>query len=802
MKWTGRDAAEDWFDQRMGFFRAYDTLANHSRQYLVTTHFEPSGARSTFPCWDEPGFKAQFEISVKHSQNYIALSNMPEKSHQELQDGRVITHFERSLVMSPYLPCVAVANYKSIKNAHGNITFYGLESNLESLRFALEVSEKVIPAMEAYTGMPYAMPKLDQICIPQYTGAMEHWGLVSYLTSMVKLENTTLIPNVEKKDRIIFLVAHELAHQWFGNLVSPVWWDDTWLNEGFAAYFQSKIIDQIYPHWRVMDYFVIEDVNHESYDAETVIPEVKPIKWSPHEKISLRRIFNPVTYRKGAAVIHMLEHILTEDVFRKGLQRYLKAHQFTAVVTDDLWKAFQEAYNEQYGDKPLDIKEMMDPWLEQTGTPIVTVTRNYETGETNLTQKNFRVTPDNTWKIPINYATKSNPDFSRTAPTMWMEYNEKEITLPDINKDDWIILNIQQRGFYRVNYDRENWQRIAEYLNSDDYDKIHPVNRAQLLDDIYRIYQDDNSYLDVLVNITSYLHRETDYLPWVPAGNIILDMISKLNNSPEEELFEMYMLFLTNKTMDKLGFEDREGEDHLALRVRSILAPMVCRFGHTDCRSFAYRLFIKYLENPAENTLPSSDWAWIMCAGLRKSNNTMREKFLTAELKTDSDDWSQVTLFIQCTNDTQLRDDYITSLLKSNSTTDVEEIDSIFDHLLDSKLGDVNYALNYMTNNFKEIKKFYDESDDDSYLVPISRLSLAVRTNDQIEKFKTFIENIIPDLKGQSEWEISYLRTSLTESVDASNKAKLNSAKFHELLDQKIIDLNVVEIGKALKNKA
>lgn len=106
---------------------------------------------------------------------------MPEKSHQELQDGRVITHFERSLVMSPYLPCVAVANYKSIKNAHGNITFYGLESNLESLRFALEVSEKVIPAMEAYTGMPYAMPKLDQICIPQYTGAMEHWGLVSYL---------------------------------------------------------------------------------------------------------------------------------------------------------------------------------------------------------------------------------------------------------------------------------------------------------------------------------------------------------------------------------------------------------------------------------------------------------------------------------------------------------------------------------------------------------------------------------------------------------------------------------------------
>ncbi|KAH0560346.1 hypothetical protein KQX54_003721 [Cotesia glomerata] len=803
MKWTGRDAAEDWFNQRMGFFRAFDKITPFSKKYLVTTHFEPSGARSAFPCWDEPGFKAQFEISVKHFSNYTALSNMPEKSRQLLPDGRIITHFERSLKMSPYLPCVAVADYQAIKNQHGNITFYSLENNLDSLKLALEISEKVIPAMEAYTDMPYAMPKLDQITIPKYSGAMEHWGLVTYNTIMVKFENSTLIPNIEQKDRILFLVAHELAHQWFGNLVSPVWWDDTWLNEGFAAYFQSKIIDQIYPHWHIMDHFVIENVNHDSYDSESYLPQAKPIKWTPPGKIALRMVFNPVTYRKGAAVIHMLEHILTEEVFREGLQRYFKAHQFDSVVTNDLWRAFQEVYDERFGDKPLDIKETMDPWIEQTGTPVVNVSRNYETGEITLIQKNSRnENPKNKWRIPINFATKSNPDFSRTTPTMWMEVDQQVTTIPDVKTDDWIIVNIQQRGFYQVNYDKENWKLIADYLNSKDYTKIHAVNRAQLFDDIFRLYSTDKSYLEILVNITSYLHQETDYLPWIPAVAVIMEMQENMRNTLEEESFETYMLYLTNAVMDKLGFENREDDDHSAIRIRSILAPIVCSFGHAECKSFANRLLKKYLEDPSINTIPSSDWEWITCNGLRTANESLREQFMAS----DYDNFNKLSKFrilIECTNDFQLKEEYFSSLTSANSTADAEDIDKIFDILLGKKLDDVNFVLNYFIDHFKDLKKLYDEIEDDEYLIPISRIALAIRTEDQYEKFKNFVESIIvPDLKGKSDSEGStlLLQTSLEESLNSINQSKLHSAKFHELMDKKFFEPNVIEIGTGLKN--
>ncbi|KAG8041241.1 hypothetical protein G9C98_002229 [Cotesia typhae] len=781
MKWTGRDAAEDWFNQRMGFFRAFDRITPFHKKYLVTTHFEPSGARSAFPCWDEPGFKAQFEISVKHFPNYTALSNMPEKSRQLLPDGRVITHFERSLKMSPYLPCVAVADYQAIKNEHGNITFYSLENNLDSLKLALEISEKVIPAMEAYTDIPYAMPKLDQITIPNYQGAMEHWGLVTYNAKWVKFENSTLIPNIEQKDRILFLVAHELAHQWFGNLVSPVWWDDTWLNEGFAAYFQSKIIDQIYPHWNIMDHFVIEIVNRDSYNSESYLSQAKPIKWNPRGKIALRIVFNPVTYRKGAAVIHMLEHILTEEIFREGLQRYFKAHQFGTVVTNDLWRAFQEEYDKKHGDKLLNIKEIMDPWIEQTGTPVVNVTRDYSTGEINLIQKNSRnENPKNKWRIPINFATKSNPDFSRTTPTMWMEVDQEVTTIPDVKTDDWIIVNIQQR----------------------DYTKIHVVNRAQLFDDIQRLYSTDKSYLEILVNITSYLHQETDYLPWIPAVGVIMEMQENMRNTLEEESFETYMLYLTNAVMDKLGFENREDDDHSAIRVRNILAPVVCSFGHAECKLFANRLLKKYLEDPSKNTLPTSDWEWVVCNGLRTANESLREQFMTLYYD-EYDELLKLRILIECTNDFRLKEEYFSSLTNANLTTNAEHIDKIFVRLLRRKLDDVNFVLNYFIDHFKDLKKLYNEIEDDEYLLPISRIALAIRTEDQYKKFKNFVESIVvPDLKGTSDSEGStlLLQTSLDESLNSINQYKLYSAKFHELMDKKILEPNVIEIGKGLKD--
>ncbi|KAK0087361.1 hypothetical protein PV326_005218, partial [Microctonus aethiopoides] len=448
MKWLGRNAGTDWWNPFDGIFRI-NPSSKDDNQYVVTSHFEPTGARNAFPCWDEPGMKAQYEISIIHPSNYTALSNMPVENHEQLPDGKILTKFQRSPKMSSYLPCIAVSNYKKVENSHGNITMYANQHDLELVKHALEISEKIIPAMEQYTDIPYALPKLDQIAVRQLSSmAMEQWGLVTYIDIGVMFKNSTSIPNTVAQDRVAFLVAHELAHQWFGNLVSPIWWEDIWLNEAFAAYYQYKIADMIFPDWNVMDFFAAEIVNDGSFSAEALTGEYStPIKWNPTDKTMIDKTFSSVTYSKGSAILHMMEHILGEELFRKGIQCYLKKHQFSAVTTDDLWTSLQVVYDEENGDEQLlNIKETMDPWLEQKGYPILTVTRDYNTGVTNVSQKMARsYDVDNKWTIPLTYATKSNPNFTSTAPIMWIDKNEVNITIPNIDKDDWIILNIQQR---------------------------------------------------------------------------------------------------------------------------------------------------------------------------------------------------------------------------------------------------------------------------------------------------------------------------------------------------------------------
>ncbi|KAK0167904.1 hypothetical protein PV327_001759 [Microctonus hyperodae] len=628
MKWSGRNAGTDWWNPFDGIFRI-DPSSKDDNQYVVTSHFEPTGARNAFPCWDEPGMKAQFEISIIHHSNYTALSNMPVEIRKEFPDDKILTKFQRSPKMSSYLPCIAVSNYKKIENSHGNITMYANQHDLELVKHALEISEKIIPAMEQYTDIPYTLPKLDQIAVRKFPSmAMEHWGLVTYIDMGVMFKNSTLIPNTVVEDRVAFLVAHELAHQWFGNLVSPIWWEDIWLNEAFAAYYQYKAADMIFPDWNVMDFFAAEIVNGESFSEASTGELSTPIKWNPTDKTMIDKTFSSVTYSKGSAILHMMEHIIGEEIFRKGIQRYLKKHQFSAVTTDDLWTNLQVVYNENNGDERLlNIKETMDPWLEQKGYPILTVSRDYNTGLTNVSQKMARLYDvDNKWTIPLTYATESNPNFTSTAPMMWINESEVNVTIPNIDKDDWIILNIQQRGFYQVKYDYENWRKIVDYLNSDKYDNIHPVNRAQLLRDVIKLYKKDPKNInnrELLGNVTAYLHRETNLLPWMQSRDILKKFMVLVQNTPEEEIFTKYYLHLINKVMDYVGFNSQNENNHEAMRTQRYLASTACQLGHVGCQGPAKNYFDAYLNNPKENLL--------LCKTPSMENSLMADRVIGKE---------------------------------------------------------------------------------------------------------------------------------------------------------------------------
>lgn len=273
--------------------------------------------------------------------------------------------------------------------------------------------------------------------------------------------------------------------------------------------------------------------------------------------------------------------------------------------TNDLWSDLQRAYDDKQKNTSLlslDIKSTMEPWLEQTGHPILNVIRDYSTGATQLIQKNVRKFDKfNKWRIPLNYLTKSNLNSSSTAPKMWLEKNETNVTIFDIDKDDWIILNINQTAFYQVIYDKENWRRIANYLDKEDYQKIPATNRAQLIRDAYDMYKKDHEFLDILVNLLSYLRRETDYVPWIAAKPIMIELNKLVKNSLAEDRFNKYMLSLLSTVMDHVGFDDRVATDNSELRTRRFLLPLTCLLEHPECRATGQRLFENFLAKPTLN---------------------------------------------------------------------------------------------------------------------------------------------------------------------------------------------------------
>ncbi|XP_015127629.1 thyrotropin-releasing hormone-degrading ectoenzyme-like isoform X2 [Diachasma alloeum] len=565
-------------------------LSNYFRiqiiPYMVATHFEPLEARTAFPCWDEPAFKAEFEISLKHYKNYTALSNMPIKGQTSTDDGKIWTSFQRSPVMSTYLATFVVVPYTSRTNNHANITFWVPSDKLSSVAIGFEFSPKLVSALEHYTGMPYSLPKLDAVYVPQYSSAAtEHWGLIAY-SSRILVDPD--VATYRERNAAILLAAHEITHQWLGNLVTPAWWSDLWLSEAFAVYLGTKIVDNIIPNFHAMDLFTVETVNDVSFKAERLYFKPHPIRWVPDSPQEVGEVFSPVTYRKGAAVVRMLEHIITEEALCLGIQKYVDKHQFGSVETNDLWRNLQEGYNEMKVSPHLNIKEIMNPWLEQRGYPLLKVTRNYKTGIISITQSDGENSESgNLWTIPINYATTSRPDFSSTRPMYFMRRANHSLVLDRIDRNDGIILNIQQTGFYRVDYDWENWKRIIAYLNSENYHKIHVLNRAQLLNDVVYFSERDERYYELLVDMAMYLRRETNLLPWMAIKKVV-DQFTKTSMHRANFDYRNFSLYIMKNVVDLIGFEDRPFEDdNLVYLARSRLLSLACNLGHEGCRAIS-----------------------------------------------------------------------------------------------------------------------------------------------------------------------------------------------------------------------
>jgi puromycin-sensitive aminopeptidase len=468
-------------DKMKGFYRSKYTTKSGEERYAGVTQFEATDARRCFPCWDEPALKATFDLVLTVPTNRVALSNMPVKLETVDGDLKTLT-FETTPVMSTYLVAVVVGEYDYVedKSTDGVLVrvFTPLGKKEQGL-FALEVATKVLPYYKEYFNIAYPLPKMDLIAISDFSaGAMENWGLVTYRETflLVDPENTSLI----RKQSIALTVGHEIAHQWFGNLVTMEWWTNLWLNEGYASFVEFLCVHHLFPEYDIWTQFVT-DMYTRALELDC-LKNSHPIEVPVSHPSEIDEIFDEISYNKGASVIRMLHHYIGDEDFRKGMNVYLTRHQYKNTTTEDLWQALEESSS-----KP--VAEVMCTWIKQMGFPVVKVQSQQANGKRTLTLTQQKFCADGLqsekvcfWMVPINISTPK----SENAHTAMLDKASMVITLDNVSENDWVKINPGTIGFYRCDYPPE---MLREFVPAITDKTLPPLDRLGLVDDLFALVQ-------------------------------------------------------------------------------------------------------------------------------------------------------------------------------------------------------------------------------------------------------------------------------------------------------------------------
>ncbi|CAF3332001.1 unnamed protein product [Rotaria socialis] len=573
LKFTG-----DISNRMQGFYRnKYTTPDGTEVRYGASTQFEPADCRRAFPCWDEPNFKATFDITLITPKNLRAISNMPIKSESEYPEDKEwkITKFDRTPIMSTYLVAYVVGEYDYVETKDSNgvsMRVYTPVGKKEHGNFALDIASKVLPFYAEYFNIKYPIAKADQIAISDFAmGAMENWGLVTYRETALLIDPK--FSSMDSRQRVAIVVAHELAHQWFGNLVTMDWWTDLWLNEGFASWIEYLAVDKCYPEFDIWTQFVADTF------ARFLIPDglksSHPIEVPIGHPAEIDEIFDDISYLKGSSVIRMLHDYIGDDAFREGLHNYLKEYSYKNTTTVNLWSHLSKASN-----KP--VNEVMSSWTLQMGFPLVTIIEEQQPNNIRVLKlKQQRFIADGSvdgenlqWKIPITIFTKSNP--KAIAQQILMEKPEITITLNNVSEHDWIKLNYNSIGLYRVKYESKTLARLNEPIANK---TISPQDRLMIQDDVAALCNAGHqSFVDYLKLLLSYAD-EDNFTVWKSIASTMGDLSSLLEYTDYFDQFKRYRLKLFSSIQQKVGWDPKQDENPLVAMLRPMILSIMGKSG-------------------------------------------------------------------------------------------------------------------------------------------------------------------------------------------------------------------------------
>lgn len=604
-------------DSLRGFYKSKYTLEGKEK-FIATTQFEATDARRAFPCFDEPAHKAVFEISLIIPNNHTAISNTLPINIREHGAGYNIVSFAPTPKMSTYLLAFIIGEFEYIegKTREGvQVRVFTTSGKKHQAKFALDVAIKSLEFYNDYFDIPYPLPTLDLIAIPDFeSGAMENWGAVTFRETalLVDEENSSL----SNKQWVALVISHELAHQWFGNLVTMHWWTDLWLNEGFASYIEYLAIDKIFPSWKVWNQFLTMD--HNIALGLDGLQNSHPIEVTVHHPNEINEIFDKISYSKGASIIRMLAEYIGQDKFKEGLRYYLKKHSYKNTETLQLWKAL-----EKISKKP--VSKMMNSWTKQVGYPLVTLSHRSDLWElrqerffsSRISRKNNKI--KSSWQIPISYN------------------NENILIDKKINKLQKKIMskiNEQETSFLRVNYDDSILENIKTEIKNN---HLSTIDRLGIIRDIFANAEGGYITTDKALEFSLVYKDETEYIVWSEIASSMNKIFNLIHDEPYKNKFMTYALSMFSPLALRMGFNKKANESHHDVFLRNLAISQAGFYGNKEVMNEAQKLWNNMKSRPIDADIRGAVYNIIARNGDSKTWGIFKRMFKQEKLHEEKD---------------------------------------------------------------------------------------------------------------------------------------------------------------------
>ncbi|KAM3065963.1 Aminopeptidase 2 mitochondrial [Clarireedia jacksonii] len=550
-------------DKMAGFYRSTYKMPDGSEGIMATTQMEPTDARRAFPCFDEPALKAEFTITLVADKHLTCLSNMDIASETEVKDtGKKAVKFNKSPLMSTYLLAFIVGelNYIETDKFRLPVRVYAPpHQDIEHGRFSLELAARTLDFYEKTFDSKFPLPKMDMVAIPDFSaGAMENWGLITYRTVDLLFDEKT--SGASTKERVAEVVQHELAHQWFGNLVTMDFWDGLWLNEGFATWMSWYSCNVFYPEWKVWQNYVTD--NLQSALSLDSLRSSHPIEVPVQRADQVNQIFDAISYSKGSCVLRMISKYLGEDVFMEGIRQYLKKHAYGNTQTGDLWAALSKASGK-------DVSKAMNIWTKNVGYPVVTVTENEKEKSIHIKQNRLLRTADVKpeedkvlYPVFLGLRTKDGVD-----EKLVLSEREDNFKIPDF---DFFKLNADHTSIYRTSYTPERLEKLGKAANDG---LLSVEDRAGMIADAGALascgYQKTSGVLNLLKGFTG----ESEFVVW----NEIISRLGAIQGAwvfedkKVRDGLESFQRQLVSDKAHKAGWEFKDSDEHVQQQFKAAM---------------------------------------------------------------------------------------------------------------------------------------------------------------------------------------------------------------------------------------